>query len=385
VYPVAPVLSLGARCRGYDFEVEVLVLAGRAGLPLASTPIRVRYPPANERVSHFHLFWDNVRISWLHTRLLGGVWLWPLGWPARLSRAHPPLARSRRWSGRSRGGALGHLIFFAVLKALGRRPADLLLYPVVLYFMVAAPRALRASRAFLDVACGPAAGPWQRFARSYRHFLTFAQCLVDRAQVQLSGARGFVWRSEGDEALDEGGLIVSAHLGNYELGGALLELTGRPLHVVMVDAEAEAIKRVRQQFGTPRQAPRVIAVNHGGLPALSILAVLRSGERVAMHGDRIIDEHWVWCDFFGKPAPFPTGVFFIAAAARKPLVLAFGFREGRGRYRFVAEPPRRIELPPARRQAALLEHVRWYASRLEHYARLYPLHWFNFYDFWAVP
>ncbi|MEE8409197.1 MAG: hypothetical protein V3T05_06310, partial [Myxococcota bacterium] len=120
-------------------------------------------------------------------------------------------------------------------------------------------------------------------------------------------------------------------------------------------------------------------------PALKVLSALRAGEAVALHGDRIIDARWIWCDFLGQPAAFPTGVFLIAAAARVPIVLTFGFKDAALAYRFVAEPPRQIDLPRDNRDAALEENVRWYASRVEHYARTYPMQWFNFYDFWAEP
>ena len=223
VYPVAPVLSLGSRARAYDFEVEVLVLAARAGLRLDSRPIGVHYPPREERVSHFHKLWDNVRISWVNTRLLAFILFWPLGWPARLSRRAPPSPVNRAWSGRSRGGAAGHLIFLAVTKAFGPRPAYALLYPVVLYFMLAARATVRHSRAFLDAALGVERNPWRRFWRTYRHLHTFAQCILDRAVVQVRGGRDYTYDSVGEEHLQSGdgrGLIyLSAHLGNNSSAG----------------------------------------------------------------------------------------------------------------------------------------------------------------------
>jgi predicted LPLAT superfamily acyltransferase len=63
-YPLPETLALmGSRSR-YDFEVEVLLRASWAGLPLASTPIGVLYP--EDRITHFRPFWDNARISVLN-------------------------------------------------------------------------------------------------------------------------------------------------------------------------------------------------------------------------------------------------------------------------------------------------------------------------------
>lgn len=62
VYPIEPVLALGATGPRFDFETEVLIRAVRAGLDVRSVPVRVHYPPPGERVSHYDKLWDTVRI-----------------------------------------------------------------------------------------------------------------------------------------------------------------------------------------------------------------------------------------------------------------------------------------------------------------------------------
>jgi hypothetical protein len=61
-YPLPEVSSLGARSPGYAFEAELLLRAARRGWDIAEVPIRVIYPPAEERVSHFHALRDPARI-----------------------------------------------------------------------------------------------------------------------------------------------------------------------------------------------------------------------------------------------------------------------------------------------------------------------------------
>ncbi|MGZ8463828.1 MAG: DUF2062 domain-containing protein [Candidatus Deferrimicrobiaceae bacterium] len=70
LYPVPFLLAGRFLSRRFPFEVEVLVRAAWAGLPLLSTPVSVHYPPAGERVSHFHRFKDNLRLTGLHAGLL---------------------------------------------------------------------------------------------------------------------------------------------------------------------------------------------------------------------------------------------------------------------------------------------------------------------------
>jgi uncharacterized protein (DUF2062 family) len=78
LYPLAFLEKSRFLTRRYTFEIEVLVRGSWAGLPLLSTPVAVYYPPGAERVSHFHKFKDNLRLSGLHTLLVARSLLpWP--------------------------------------------------------------------------------------------------------------------------------------------------------------------------------------------------------------------------------------------------------------------------------------------------------------------
>jgi len=70
LYPIA--LYRGTRffSRKYEFEIEVLVRSAWSGIPVVSIPVRVYYPPAGERVSHFRPFKDFARISVLNSILV---------------------------------------------------------------------------------------------------------------------------------------------------------------------------------------------------------------------------------------------------------------------------------------------------------------------------
>ncbi|HEY5956591.1 MAG TPA: glycosyltransferase family 2 protein, partial [Polyangiaceae bacterium] len=61
-YPVTETLALRCEDTGYAFEAEVILRAARAHLPIRQVPIRVIYPEASERVSHFHVVRDPFRI-----------------------------------------------------------------------------------------------------------------------------------------------------------------------------------------------------------------------------------------------------------------------------------------------------------------------------------
>jgi glycosyltransferase involved in cell wall biosynthesis len=62
IYPIEPVLALGAAGARFDFETEILLRAARRGIPLLGVPVKVHYPPVAERVSHYRPVVDTVRI-----------------------------------------------------------------------------------------------------------------------------------------------------------------------------------------------------------------------------------------------------------------------------------------------------------------------------------
>lgn len=70
LYPLDRLEGIRWWTRKYEFEVEILVRAAWKGIPVVSVPVRVYYPPAEERVTHFRPFKDFARISVLNTVLV---------------------------------------------------------------------------------------------------------------------------------------------------------------------------------------------------------------------------------------------------------------------------------------------------------------------------
>jgi len=91
VYPLASLVRVlhGTRgARRYDFDPEVAVRLFWAGTPLLNLPAPCRYlSRAEGGVSHFHYFRDNVRMVWLHTRLIAELVLWRWLGVVRLRRS----------------------------------------------------------------------------------------------------------------------------------------------------------------------------------------------------------------------------------------------------------------------------------------------------------
>ena len=73
VYPVETVRGLRCREPRFAFEMEVLVRAAWAGVRLGHLDVDVRYPPPEERVTHFDMWRDNLRFTWLSFAMFWGM------------------------------------------------------------------------------------------------------------------------------------------------------------------------------------------------------------------------------------------------------------------------------------------------------------------------
>lgn len=74
--PLAPLIAILDRVRcgdRMDFDPEIAVRMVWEGVPVINLPSRVTYDP--DGLSHFDIWWDNVLISWRHTRLVCGMLL----------------------------------------------------------------------------------------------------------------------------------------------------------------------------------------------------------------------------------------------------------------------------------------------------------------------
>jgi predicted LPLAT superfamily acyltransferase len=300
-------------------------------------------------------------------------------------RSRPAIAQE--WMERPERGSVASIrLGVWIALRLGRRLARLFLYPVCLYFLLSSPAALRASRDYL----GRVLGRRPRWTESYRHFLTFASCLLDRVFLLNDQDHWFDITVQGDELLrgidqDGGGcLLFGAHFGSFEAARAIRRrYRDVPVSLLMYEENARNIRAVLAAIN-PRLKTEVIGL--GRLDSLiSVSERLRNGHFVGVLADRNVDgRDMVRLPFLGEPAAFPRGPFRVAMMLNRPVVMMAGIDRGKGRYkvRFELLAPAR-ETRPADPQAWLDEIMRQYVTRLEALCREAPYNWFNFFEFWG--
>lgn len=267
----------------------------------------------------------------------------------------------------------------------GRRIGRLVLHGIAVYFTLFAPRARRASRAYLAQALGRPAG----WADVYRHVLAFASTIHDRVyllnerfdlyDIEVHGAEAV----HAAQASGPGALLIGAHLGSFEVLRALGRgREGLSVAMLMYEENARKINAALQAIN-PAATQDIIAL--GRMESmLDASARLDAGWLVGMLADRSLDDDLtVDADFLGKSAPFPLGPWRLAAMLRRPVFFMTGLYLGGNRYAVHFEPLADFSATPrGEREAAMRAAVAAYAGRLGHYCRLAPYNWFNFFDFW---
>ncbi len=397
VYPVAPTLRLAARetlGKRMDFDTEVMVRLYWQGNTSIFLPTRVAYP--QDGLSHFDALKDNVRISLMHTRLFFGM----------LPRMPGLLFRRRRkhWAQQDEvKGLWGMRLMLRVWELLGRRAFTVLLWPVIgVYWLIARP-ARQASRQWIarvKQELRQRNMPVPSRLNSFFHFMRFGNAMLDKVaswRGELKFDRDVVFAPGASEALDiaapQGKLLLASHLGDVEACRALAQLEDSKIINALVFSEnAQRFKQIMSEMAPQASVNLMSVTDIGPDTAIAIKEKLERGEWVAIVGDRIAVNpqrggEWrvIWSPFMGQPAPFPQGPFILASILRCPVVLIFALRQ-QGKLTLHCEPfADPLRLPRGERQQALQDTVDRYAQRLEHYALMSPLDWFNFFDFWHLP
>jgi predicted LPLAT superfamily acyltransferase len=284
-----------------------------------------------------------------------------------------------------RGSVLGMRMLVFLCTSFGRRPAQLVLPFLAAYYVVFHGKARRASRAFLARLGQP-----HGFGAVYRHILRFAQCSLDRLFFLRRDLSRFRVDTVGSQHLlalrdtKQGAILLGAHLGSFEAMRASSDAEQLPVNVVGHFGNARALNRLLDAH-SGRVRTRFIEIRPQSVEFIfQAKDIIERGEMLAILGDRVMEGPSTEVTFLGGKARLPTGPFVLAAALKCPIYLTFGLFFPPNRYQLHCEPlVDRVVLPRQTRGEALQVYVQQYASRLEHYCRLAPDNWFNFFDFWS--
>ena len=150
------------------------------------------------------------------------------------------------WKGQSRGNVLGYKIFVLTLKYLGLSFAYFILTFVAFYFFLFSRQSSKYTYYYFKKILKYS--KVKSIRSIYSNYFVFGKILLDKFAI-LGGLKGkFTYNFDGEHHLRNmaqnktGGIIINAHIGNFETAGQLLERLDTKINVLLLDAEHQKIK-----------------------------------------------------------------------------------------------------------------------------------------------
>lgn len=215
-------------------------------------------------------------------------------------------------------------------------------------------------------------------------YLHFGREVAATVRLVRSGRDSILRRTVGAEEVPEvlqeaaaggGAIVVTGHLGNWELAGSVLGVAGRPVTAVARRQQGpfeRRLERLRAALGietvypdaAPRRLPRALAAGHV----------------VAMAADQHAGSRGVVVTFMGRRASTYRGPARLALACGVPLLFGALVRDGAG-YRALVEP---VRTAGDGRPEEEMELTRGWVAHLERAARARPEQYFWFHRRWKA-
>ncbi len=290
-----------------------------------------------------------------------------------------------KWTGKSKGSPLGYRIFIALIK-VDVRLAYFLLKPVSFFYLIFSNK--KSITYFYKERLKY--GTLKTLVSIYKNYVFLGKVLIDKIAI-LSGQKDqYTFNFDGEEYLHQmvedkkGGLLLGAHMGNWEVAGELLERVDSVINILMVEAEHQKLKDVLKEAIGDKKV-NIIPIKDDMSHIFSVIEAFKNKELVAMHGDRFVEgNQTIQIPFLGEMAQFPIGPMVLASKYSIPVTFVFSVKETNKHYHFFATEGKVYpkERKPALRDESIKVMLTDYVNQLQSKVEKYPLQWFNYHPFW---
>jgi predicted LPLAT superfamily acyltransferase len=238
----------------------------------------------------------------------------------------------------------------------------------------------------------PGSSAFTNFFRAWRIFWNFAWTITDAARYRHLRTLPD-WEFAGLEhfqsmcAREGGAIILTAHMGSYDLGAEIFaETTDRKM--IMVRApEVDPSTREYEEAALRNAAIEGLKIDFSTKAselAFDLLASVQNGDIVAIQGDRVTPGITGYPGtLFGRRTEFPAGPFALAMAARVPIYPLFILRVARRRYRLLTCSPIEVQRTSRDRDEDMRKAIDAWSAQLERVIRDSWFQWFTFDPFTA--
>ncbi len=188
------------------------------------------------------------------------------------------------------------------------------------------------------------------------------------------------------EYLDEakssakGVIMLTAHIGNWELGGLVMGMLGYPILAISLSHKE---RRVNELFNKQRQLRGVVAIPIRQAVSRCLTA-LKENKFVGVLADRDFTSSGEKVPFLGREVMIPKGAALFAYKTGAAILPTFFLREADGSFSLQFEKP----IYPVFSNSGQIEQkdmvtlVKQYAAVIENKIRKYPTQWMVFREFW---
>lgn len=252
------------------------------------------------------------------------------------------------------------------------------------FFFFAAP----ARRAVLSnlAAILPGSSRLTNYLRTWRTMYNFAWTIAEGSHFKQNKSH-FHYEIEGTEALDQlaaakSAIVLTAHMGNYDLGAALFaEKFQREIRMVRApEPHRETAHHLAESLRkTGAGGVRVDYTTDAASLSFDLLHALRENDIVSIQGDRVVGDaaHSI-TKFFGRDVSLPTGPFMLSRIAEAPIFPLFIVREGYRHYKIIVREPIVCPQNSASRDETVNSALQQWSAVLE---KIIREHWDQWYGF----
>ncbi len=174
-----------------------------------------------------------------------------------------------------------------------------------------------------------------------------------------------------------GAVLVTVHLGLFELGGVVMEEIGLPTVILSLPEPSPGLSEWRARY-RKRWGVETLEVGADTFSFVEIIQELKQGKCVAMLIDRPHDANRILVDFPNGQVPFSTGPVWLSLLSGCPIIPATVVALPSGGYRLEAHAPVETRWRDGGRE----ETVQYYTTQLGIVFRKsiceYPTQWYQF-------
>lgn len=287
-----------------------------------------------------------------------------------------------------RGNALGFWFFEMLLRTAGLKAAYLLLEFVCSYYLIFDREAVASAMFYIEKRF-PEAGTLKKYWHTHRLFVNQGRQLVDRYAAARKPDLFQFMEHNAEGALEtlqqssQGVVLLTSHAGNWQVALKHMSHLSKEICLVMRPEDNAALQSSLQMAVHGKPVTCIDPQGHlGGV--LEMIQALQEGKMVCMMGDRSYGFDTVEVPFLGKTAYFPYGAFFVAAAAKCPVIPFLTHKTSEREYAVSVEKVWRPVYEKGRpRKEQLQQWVAEYAALLDDYAENHPYDCFLFHNVWV--